>query len=101
MTPTWQGVGGRGGEERETFSSGWNSITIGITFFFLEMSYVRILKFTGNSTMVNNDYRPVQGLNGRVVKNSFQETTKTTAVSKNWHKRWSVLTDAVDRLLLA
>ena len=64
------------------------------------MSYVRILKSTGNSTMVN-DYRPVQGLNGRVVKNSFQETTKTTAVSTNWHKRWSVLTDAVDRLLLA
>ena len=27
------GCGGRGGEERETFSSGWNSITIGITFF--------------------------------------------------------------------
>ena len=64
------------------------------------MSYVRILKFTGNSTMVN-DYRPVQGLNGRAVKNSFQETTKTSAVSTNWHKRWSVLTDAVDRLLLA
>ena len=46
------------------------------------MSYVRILKFTGNSTMVN-DYLPVQGLNGRAVKNSFQETTKTTAVSTN------------------
>ena len=27
------GCGRRGGEERETFRSGWNSITIGITFF--------------------------------------------------------------------
>ncbi|CAH3111010.1 unnamed protein product [Pocillopora meandrina] len=54
----------------------------GLLILFEKMSYVRILKFTGNSTMVN-DYRPVQGLNGRVVKNSFQESTKTTAVSTN------------------
>ena len=31
------------------------------------MNYLRIVKYTDNSTMVN-DYRPVQGLNGRVVK---------------------------------
>ena len=36
------------------------------------MKYLRMLKFNDNSTMVNN-YRPVQNLYGRAVKNSFQE----------------------------
>ena len=40
------------------------------------MKYLRMLKFKDNSTMVDN-YRPVQDLYGRAVKNSFQETTPT------------------------
>lgn len=41
-----------------------------------QMKYLRMLKFKDNSTMVDN-YRPVQDLYGRAVKNSFQETTPT------------------------
>ena len=41
------------------------------------MKYLRMLKFKDNSKMVDN-YRPVQDLYGRAVKNSFQEIMKTT-----------------------
>ena len=42
------------------------------------MKYLRMLKFNDNSTMVNN-YRPVQDLYGRAVKNSFQENPTASA----------------------